>query len=118
MDPEEIIDQPVEVVSLSGKELYKNIVRTQASQYGWDTGANWEALETLVYKESSWNPNAQNPVSTAFGLFQFLDATWTGYGCTKSGDVEHQAECGLKYIAKRYGTPSKALEFHLYAGWY
>ena len=34
---------------------------------------HWPALNQLVRNESSWNPNAQNPSSSAYGLFQFLD---------------------------------------------
>lgn len=115
---EEISEFEVEAVSLTGKELYKSIVRTHASQYGWGSGAEWQALETLVYRESSWRPDAQNPTSTAFGLFQWLDQTWIGYGCTKTTDVDHQAECGMRYIEKRYGSPSKAMEFHDKNNWY
>ena len=30
----------------------------------------------LIINESNWNPKAQNPISTAGGLFQFIDSTW------------------------------------------
>ena len=103
---------------LSTKDYNKSVVKEIASSYGWDSGAEWAALEILIYKESSWNHTAQNPSSTAFGLFQFLNQTWLGYGCTKSDDVSHQAECGMKYIANRYGSPSKALSFHRINNWY
>jgi len=33
----------------------------------------------IVTRESGGNPVAQNPVSTASGLFQDLDTTWNGY---------------------------------------
>src|SRR5699024_3165928 len=45
-------------------------VRDVAEGYGWDSGAQWTALSQLINKESSWNPNAANPSSTARGLFQ------------------------------------------------
>lgn len=111
IEPEEIVEQEVKPVSLTGKDLYKSIVRTHASQYGWGDGAEWQALETLVYRESSWRPDAQNPKSTASYLFQFLDQTWATVGCVKSQDIDIQAKCGLKYINQRYGSPSKALYF-------
>lgn len=70
------------------------------------------ALE-LVARESSFNPNAANPDSTARGLFQFLDGTRRDYGGSKVNwsDPYEQAKAGLKYIKDRYGTPTKALQF-------
>lgn len=34
----------------------------------------------VLRRESGGNPTAQNPVSSASGLWQFLDSTWGGYG--------------------------------------
>jgi muramidase (phage lysozyme) len=75
-------------------------------------------LSWIIQKESSWNNNAQNKTSTAYGLFQFLDKTWAGYKCTKTSDIEIQTKCGIKYIQARYGTPTKARAFHLRKGYY
>jgi len=73
----------------------------------------WEAFNTLVIKESSWDNMADNPVSTAFGTMQFLDSTWKTVGCVKTVDQDKQIDCGIKYIKARYGYPQKALNFHL-----
>jgi hypothetical protein len=86
-------------------------VRKQMSPYGWDTGAEWSALDQLVSHESSWNPTAQNLTSTAYGLFQFLDQTWATVGGSKTSDPGLQAVYGGRYIAQRYGTPSSAWAF-------
>ena len=95
----------------------QNMIKDMAaSKYGW-TGAQWEALAWIIAKESSWNPNAQNPTSTAYGLFQFLDGTWGPYG-PKTSDPRLQAEYGLKYIKDRYGDPVDAKMFHIAHGWY
>ncbi|MBA9088824.1 SLT domain-containing protein [Fontibacillus solani] len=74
----------------------------------------------LVARESSFNPNAKNPKSTAAGLFQFLDATRKNYGGDKVNwnDPYQQSLAGLKYIKDRYGTPEKALEFWDKNKWY
>ena len=87
-------------------------VRAVANRYGWGEGPQWDALSRLIQKESSWNPNAQNPTSTAYGLFQFLNSTWATVGAKKTSNPGLQAEAGLKYIAQRYSTPSGALAFH------
>jgi hypothetical protein len=34
----------------------------------------------VLERESGGDPTAQNPTSTASGLWQFLDGTWAGYG--------------------------------------
>lgn len=74
----------------------------------------------LVARESSFNPGAKNPASTASGLFQFLDATRRDYGFkgVNWSDPYHQSLAGLQYIKKRYGTPEKALKFWDENGWY
>ncbi|WJN63463.1 hypothetical protein [Streptomyces phage phiScoe56] len=90
----------------------REIGRELAAERGW-TGAEWTALEDLWTRESGWNPDAQNPTSTAYGIAQFLDSTWAGYGIAKTSDARLQIKAGLRYIAARYGTPSNALGFWL-----
>ena len=36
-------------------------------------------LTCVAHHESHGNPKAENPVSTASGIFQFLDGTWRHY---------------------------------------
>ena len=74
---------------------------------------HWPALANLIQRESSWNPTAQNPTSTAFGLFQFLDSTWGGTGIPKTSDPGLQTEAGLRYIQARYGDPTRAWQHWL-----
>ena len=78
---------------------------------GW-TGNQWLDTLRLYNGESSWDANAQNPGSTAFGIPQFLDSTWATVGESKSPDPKVQARAAAKYIAGRpdYGNPSKAWE--------
>lgn len=74
----------------------------------------------LVARESSFNPSAKNPKSSAAGLFQFLDGTRKKYGGSKVDwdDPYQQALAGLKYIKDRYKTPEKALQFWDKNKWY
>lgn len=88
----------------------------QAAAYGW-VGAQWTALDKLWTRESGWNNTAQNPTSTAFGIAQFLDSTWSGYG-PKTSDPTLQIKYGLAYIQRRYGNPVNAWAHEVSAGWY
>ncbi|WP_051580625.1 phage tail tape measure protein [Pseudonocardia acaciae] len=93
-------------------------VAAAAAPYGWHTGGQWSALGQLVSHESGWNPNAQNPTSTAYGLFQFLDSTWAGTGVGKTSDPYMQAVAGMRYISGRYGSPAGAWGFWQGHHWY
>lgn len=76
------------------------------------------ALANVIRRESSFRPTAQNPTSTAYGLFQFLDQTWATVSCTKTSDAYRQSVCGLRYIQRRYRTPERAWAFWQANHWY
>ena len=94
------------------------IVRSIAERRGWGHGAQWAALSQLISHESGWRPTAQNPTSTAYGLFQFLNSTWAGVGGHKTSDPGLQTLYGLRYIAGRYGSPVGAWNFWQGHHWY
>lgn len=77
-----------------------------------------KAMVTICWKESRYNSTAQNPTSTAFGLYQFLDSTWGNYGFTKTKDPRTQTRAAYTYITRRYGNPVNALRFHKRNGYY
>jgi hypothetical protein len=83
-------------------KLYAHIKLHNAKEY--------RCLELLWDKESRWNPRADNPKSTAYGIPQLLKL--------KATDPYIQIDLGLKYIAHRYGKPCKALAFHKKTGHY
>jgi murein DD-endopeptidase MepM/ murein hydrolase activator NlpD len=83
-------------------------VQEVAGAYGWGSGSQWAALQELVARESSWNPNAANPGSSARGLFQKMTSL---HGPIESS-VQGQARWGLDYIKRAYGTPIGAINFH------
>lgn len=93
-----------------------SIGRALAAAYGW-SGSQWSDLVALWNRESGWNNNAQNPTSTAYGIAQFLDTTWTGYG-TKTANPYLQIKYGLEYIRNRYGSPAAAWAHETQYGWY
>jgi hypothetical protein len=75
-------------------------------------------LEKLWGKESGWNPNAQNPTSTAYGIPQFLNSTWASTGIAKTSDGYRQIDAGLIYIENRYGSACGAWAHSQANGWY
>jgi hypothetical protein len=87
------------------------------ADFGWSE-SEASALIDLWQRESGWNPAAQNPTSTAYGIAQFLNGTWQGVGAAKTSDPYAQIDAGLKYIKGRFGSPSAALAFHQAKGWY
>jgi hypothetical protein len=84
---------------------------------GGDSG-QFSCLESLWGKESGWNPNAQNPTSTAYGIPQFLDSTWASTGIAKTSDGYRQIDAGLIYIENRYGSPCAAWSHSQANNWY
>jgi SLT domain-containing protein len=78
-------------------------------------------ITELVGRESSWNPNAKNPSSSAKGYGQFLSSTVKSYEKKygiKYDTPEHQLMLTMLYVKDRYGTPQKALEFWDKNKWY
>jgi hypothetical protein len=87
------------------------------SKLGGDA-SQFSCLESLWGRESGWNPDAQNPTSTAYGIPQFLDSTWAGTGIAKTSDGYRQIDAGLIYIESRYGSPCGAWSHSQSTGWY
>jgi len=83
----------------------------------WGYG-NINSFKYIVNKESGWNPEAQNPHSTAYGLMQFLDSTWKLTSYEKTSDPKEQILAGIQYIELVYGTPNKAKQKHTRSNWY
>lgn len=78
----------------------------------------WVYFDKIITKESNWNPTAQNPTSTAYGLAQFLNSTWATVDCEKTSDPYTQIDCAIEYINGRYGTSERAWEFHTVNNYY
>jgi phage-related protein len=83
------------------------IGQRMAESVGWG-GSQWQALYLLWQNESGWNPLADNPTSTAFGIPQFLASTARQYGVYGSTDPARQIAAGLQYISDVYGNPINA----------
>jgi hypothetical protein len=83
-------------------KLYAHIKLLNAKEY--------RCLEILWTRESRWDPRADNPKSSAYGIPQLLKM--------KELDPFKQIDLGLKYISARHLTPCKALDYHNRKGHY
>jgi len=83
-------------------KLYAHIKLLNAKQY--------RCLEILWNRESRWDPRADNPKSSAFGIPQLLKM--------KELDPFKQIDLGIKYIVHKHRTPCKALDYHNKRGFY
>lgn len=95
--------------------------RQMSANAGW-TGPQWDSLFQLWQHESSWNPYANNPTSSAYGIPQALvdlhgikppyyARKVSGSGASSEyagGDAATQIKWGLNYIRGAYGSPSNA----------
>lgn len=89
-------------------EVLKRIAREVLAERGWNSDAQWECLDKLVYKESSWNPYSENK-SKAYGLPQALPGTkMAEFGADWGHNPRTQLRWMMKYIANRYGQPCDA----------
>lgn len=73
------------------------------------------AMQWIIAHESGGNPRAQNPTSSASGLFQMIDGTWKAYGGStahaKDASVAEQQAVASRYVASRYGSWENAQRF-------
>lgn len=97
---------PAQADELDFKE-FASIVAQE--EYGWGE-KQMSCLRKLWGKESAWNPLADNPISSAYGIAQMLNET------SSNGFV--QIRNGLRYIQHRYENPCNAWEFWLANRWY
>ena len=105
----------VDLTGVSGDVV--NQVREVFKRHGWD-GDQWDAAQWIIGKESGWNPQATNPSSGAYGLFQFLGPTKDQYLPGPDYSVPTQADAGARYIKDRYGNPIAAKAFWEANNWY
>lgn len=85
-------------MSVNAKEVAKELLNKE----------QFVCLTKLVGKESGWRVNAQNPNSSASGLGQLLDSTYSRLGMQKSDSGVAQLVATLSYIHRRWVTPCNA----------
>jgi len=103
------------VNSTGGSSNWENVARRIATnQYGYSPG-DFNALDSIIERESSWNPNAVNDSSGAAGIAQRISGYGKGYEADRP---KQQIRWLLNYIQDRYGSPQDALAFKDREGWY
>ncbi|WP_328449115.1 hypothetical protein [Amycolatopsis sp. NBC_00438] len=104
--PKYVAPPPITIGPVGGvsgdRAANKAIVQSVfANMFGW-VGPQWDAANALIMGESGYQNAVKNKVSTAYGMFQFLDSTWGGYGIPKTSDPYLQSVAGGRYIKARY----------------
>ncbi|WP_338896332.1 transglycosylase SLT domain-containing protein [Streptomyces sp. TG1A-60] len=79
----------------------------------------WTCFSNIVQRESTWNYQAVNPSSGAYGLFQALPAgKYASAGADWRTNPATQIKWGLNYMDSRYGSPCEAWTFWQANHWY
>lgn len=96
----------------------RTIAKALLPQFGFSE-SEFSCLDAIYTAESGWNPRADNPTSSAYGIPQALPGSkMASAGSDWATNPETQIRWGLGYIKQRYGTPCAALAFRNGAGWY
>ena len=96
----------------------KTIAQALMPQFGFSS-SQFGCLESLWTKESGWNPRADNPTSSAYGIPQALPGSkMSSAGADWQYNPETQIRWGLGYIKDRYGSPCSAWGHSQARNWY
>jgi murein DD-endopeptidase MepM/ murein hydrolase activator NlpD len=103
------------VIGGNGAKAY---AQKALANYGWGM-AQWPALNALWEKESGWNPRADNPTSSAYGIPQALPGSkMASAGRDWRTNAATQIRWGLGYIRDIYGRPTNAWAHSQSHNWY
>ena len=94
----------------------RDIARQLLPKYGFSQD-QFSCLDALYMSESGWDPHADNPSSSAYGIPQALTETHDMPADYMTNPVT-QIEWGLDYIRSSYGTPCAAWDFKQSNNWY
>ena len=96
----------------------RTIGRAMVADRGWSSG-QFTCLDSLWTRESNWNPTADNPTSSAYGIPQALPGSkMASAGADWRTNPATQISWGLGYIADRYGDPCAAWSHFQANNWY
>ena len=96
----------------------RDIARALMPEFGFSSD-QFGCLDSLWMRESGWNPSADNPTSSAYGIPQALPGSkMASAGADWLTNPATQIEWGLGYIRDRYGSPCGAWGHSESHGWY
>lgn len=96
----------------------RDVARRLMPDYGLSE-AEFGCLDSLWVSESDWDPTADNPISTAYGIPQALTGgTHKNLPADYMTNPVSQIRWGLEYIRDSYGTACSAWEFKQANNWY
>ncbi|CAL9546691.1 transglycosylase SLT domain-containing protein [Streptomyces sp. enrichment culture] len=96
-----------------------SVAEVQAMARQMIPGDQFTCFSNIVDHESSWNYQAQNPSSGAYGLVQALPGSkMASAGADWQTNPATQIKWGLNYMNERYGSPCGAWSFWQANHWY
>jgi hypothetical protein len=96
----------------------RDIARALLAEFGFSSD-QFGCLDSLYTRESNWNPYADNPTSSAYGIPQSLPGSkMAAAGADWETNPVTQIRWGLGYIQDRYGSPCGAWAHSESHGWY
>lgn len=108
--------EPTVLDRIDAKQLAKQLL----------TKKSFRCLTKIIGKESAWNSKAKNPTSSARGIGQLLDQTYTNLGMRHSTNENAQLIATLAYIGRKYGSGGPCAAYRFWkeqkaktgVGWY
>ena len=96
----------------------RDIARAMLPDFGF-AASEFSCLDALYVSESDWDPTADNPISSAYGIPQALTGgTHDNLPADYMTNPVSQIRWGLEYIKTSYGTPCSAWAFKQSNNWY
>lgn len=89
-----LIEQDPKVIGGGVSQDVRRVINEAAARHGVDA----EALARIAVIESSGNPSAKNPNSSAGGLFQFIDSTAKSYGLSNKYDAAQASDAAARLM--------------------
>ncbi|MEU9347251.1 transglycosylase SLT domain-containing protein [Streptomyces sp. NPDC048278] len=95
------------------------VAQIQAMAQQMVASGQYQCFSNIVDHESSWNYQAVNASSGAYGLFQALPGSkMSSVGADWQTNPATQIKWGLNYMNSRYGSPCEAWSFWQANHWY
>ncbi|MGW2690340.1 aggregation-promoting factor C-terminal-like domain-containing protein [Streptomyces sp. NPDC001296] len=96
-----------------------SVAQIQAMARSMVGAGQFQCFSNIVNHESSWNYQAVNASSGAYGLFQALPGSkMSSVGADWQTNPATQIKWGLNYMNSRYGSPCQAWSFWQANSWY